>query len=349
MLKYFYFGGSTENKNMFFYLGVFSYHPFNTYKAKSMDELLMKYIKGDVSYEEQNLVVKWLNEDLSHMHQYQSMRKLYTISLWSVRDDENQHETINTVKKEKIHIRSYIYEFLKIASVLLVGIFGTYMYLNTQDSKVNMQSVFVPAGQRAEMILADGTKVWLNSHSTLRYPDRFQKEARNVELDGEGYFEVTHNEKAPFTVHTNSYDVKVLGTEFNLKAYKNSNQFETSLLKGSVDVVDLAYAKSVRLKPKEMVYQKNGELVKKEIVNKNYFHWKEGIFCFDDETIGSLIKKLELYYDVKIIVKKPSLMKYKYSGKFRITDGVEHILKVLQLKHKFTYTRNEVGDILTIE
>lgn len=314
-----------------------------------MDELLMKYIKGDASDEEQNLVIKWLDEDSSHMHQYQSMRKLYTISLWGVREEENRQEQINIVQNKKIQMRCYVYEFLKIASVLLVGIFGVYLYLGKPDSDVNMQSIFVPAGHRVEMVLADGTKVWLNSRTTLRYPDHFSDNSRNVELDGEGFFEVTHNEKAPFTVHTKSYDVKVLGTEFNLKAYDNSNQFETSLLKGSVDIVDLVYARSVRLEPNEMVYQKNGELLKKEIEDVNYFRWKEGLFCFDDETIGSLIKKLELYYDVKVIVKKPSLMKYKYSGKFRITDGVEHVLKVLQLKHEFTYTRNESGDLITIE
>ena len=109
-----------------------------------------------------------------------------------------------------------------------------------------MQTVIVPAGQRAELLLADGTKVWLNSRSKLKFPDRFQKDARKVELDGEGYFEVTHQEEAPFTVHTSKYDVKVLGTEFNVKAYKDKEQFETSLLKGSVEVSNANKSQTIR-------------------------------------------------------------------------------------------------------
>ena len=179
-----------------------------------------------------------------------------------------------------------------------------------------MQTIHVPAGQRAEVILADGTHVWLNSRSTLKFSEQFSANTRNVELDGEGYFSVQHNEKSPFTVQTPKYTIQVLGTEFNVKAYHNSPLFETALIKGSVEIT---------------------------------FKWKEGLFCFENESIQDLIDKLQLYYDIQIDVQRPSLLQYRYSGKFRIKDGVEHVLKVLQLKHKFTYTKNEEENLIIIK
>lgn len=308
---------------------------YNRKFGKNMDELLMKYIKGETTSEEREKVVRWLDEDPEHMHQYRSLRKLYDISLWSPIEETQQEE------KQTRTFKPVWIEFLKVAAVILITFLGTKAFFDGKDDPVNMQTVIVPAGQRAELLLADGTKVWLNSRSKLKFPDRFQKDARKVELDGEGYFEVTHQEEAPFTVHTSKYDVKVLGTEFNVKAYKDKEQFETSLLKGSVEVSNANKSQTIRLKPDEQVVSDGGQLVRSTIQDKNYFRWKEGLLCLDDESIGSLIEKLELYYDVNIVVQRPSLMKYHYSGKFRIRDGVEHVLKVLQLKHKFTYTKDE--------
>lgn len=303
----------------------------------------MKYIKGETTPEEREKVVRWLDEDPEHIHQYHSLRKLYDISLWSP-IEESQPE-----KKQTRTLKPVWIEFLKVAAVILITFLGTKAFFDWKDEPVKMQTVIVPAGQRAELLLADGTKVWLNSRSKLKFPDRFQKDARNVELDGEGYFEVTHKEEAPFTVHTSRYDVKVLGTEFNVKAYNSKNQFEASLLKGSVEVSNMNKSQVVRLRPDEQVISDGSQLIRSVILDKNYFRWKEGLLCLDDESIGGLIDKLELYYDVKIIVQQASLMKYHYSGKFRISDGVEHVLKVLQLKHKFTYTKDEEQNLIIIK
>lgn len=308
-----------------------------------MDELLMKYIKGETTPEEREKVVRWLDEDPEHLHQYHSLRKLYDISLWSPIEESQQEE------KQTRTLKPVWIEFLKVAAVILITFLGTKAFFDWKEDPVKMQTVIVPAGQRAELLLADGTKVWLNSRSKLKFPDRFQKDARNVELDGEGYFEVTHQEEAPFTVHTSKYDVKVLGTEFNVKAYNSKNQFETSLLKGCVEVSDANKSQIVRLRPDEKVISDGSQLIRSVILDKNYFRWKEGLLCLDDESIGGLIDKLELYYDVKIIVQQASLMKYHYSGKFRISDGVEHVLKVLQLKHKFTYTKDEEQNLIIIK
>lgn len=107
--------------------------------------------------------------------------------------------------------------------------------------------------------------------------------------------------------------------------------------------------KNLRLNPNEVALLSNGLLSKKTISDYNYFKWKDGLFCFEKETIENLIKKMQLYYDVTIKVERPALLQYRYSGKFRIKDGIEHVLKVLQLKHKFTYEKDENTNIITIK
>lgn len=306
-----------------------------------MDELLIKYIKGETTPSEREKVVRWLDEDPKNMHQFRSLRKIYNISLWTPIE-----ETCQETKQTKM-LKPVWVEFIKVAAIILITFLGTKTFFDWKEEPTTMQTVIVPAGQRTELLLADGTKVWLNSRSKLKFPNQFQKGSRNVELEGEGYFEVTHKDKIPFTVHTSQYNVKVLGTEFNVKAYKE--QFEASLLKGCVEISNTNKSQTVRLKPNEQVISDKGQLVRSIIQDKNYFRWREGLLCLDDESIGSLIEKLELYYDVDIVVQRPSLMQYHYSGKFRIRDGVEHVLKVLQLKHNFTYTKNEDLNLIIIK
>ncbi len=168
-------------------------------------------------------------------------------------------------------------------------------------------------------------------------------------MDGEGYFDVAKDAEKPFTVKTEKYDIRVLGTEFNVTAYSASSNFETSLLKGSVEVSSSDTHTTVRLEPNTRTYIENGKLKKGIIEHDTYFLWKEGLICFYDEPVGKMIEKLELYYDVKIDVQNKELLRNRYSGKFRTKDGVEHVLKVLQLKNKFTYTKDNDLNLIIIK
>ena len=139
-----------------------------------MDDLLLKYIKGEASAEEKKQVVRWIDENPQNMRRYLSMRKLYDITLWS--EGEKNGE------KQQFHLRHMAIVLLKYVAVLIVAFSGAVFYLIQKDNTIEMQTVFVPCGQRAEVMLADGTKVWLNSLSTFRFPNRFSESMRNVEL-----------------------------------------------------------------------------------------------------------------------------------------------------------------------
>lgn len=309
-----------------------------------MKKLLQQYIKGEISTEERLKVAAWLEENPENMREFLALRKLYDISLWQAKVNKPR-----SIKKAQYSIRKITVEILKIAAILLIGFLGSKQLLTRQSDKTHMQTIHVPAGQRAEITLADGTHVWLNSRSTLRFPDQFGTDTRNVELDGEGYFSVQHNEDSPFIVQTQTHAIKVLGTEFNVKAYPNTSLFEAALLKGSVRISSPDLKNGLLLKPNEMVSIEN-RMIRKSIINNNdYFKWKEGLFCFEDESIQDLIKKLELYYDTTIEIQRPALLKYHYSGKFRIQDGIEHVLRVLQLKHKFTYIKEDDKNLIIIK
>ena len=309
-----------------------------------MEELLQRYIKGEVTEDERIRVVVWLDESPDHMDEYIVLRKLYDITLWN--DKVKDPLSIKGRKRSLLNIGLGI---IKIAAIFLIAFVGSHYYLNQHQPASKLQTIHVPAGQRVELTLSDGTEVWLNSSTTLRFPTYFTADSRKVELEGEGYFTVKHDADCPFIVQTEKYAVRVLGTEFNVKAYRGSNSFETALLNGSVEILTPDRKNNIRINPDQMAILLDGKIVTENIPDKNYFKWKEGIFCFENESVASLMEKLELYYDVNIDVQSKALLKDRYSGKFRMKDGIEHVLKVLQLKYKFSYTKDDETNLIVIK
>ena len=183
----------------------------------------------------------------------------------------------------------------------------------------------------------------------MTFPGDFKGDTRQVRLDGEGYFAVTKNVEQPFIVETNKCNVKVLGTEFNVMAYATDSVWETSLLEGAVEIlVPGSNNSGMRLEPNTMASLRGNRLVKGRIKEADYFLWREGLLCFNDISVRDMIEKLKLYYGVDIVVNNTRILKNRYTGKFRTKDGVEHVLKVLKLNNKFTYTKNDETNVITI-
>lgn len=312
---------------------------------------LQRYIEGNSSQQEKEEIARWLDADEKHMQEFLLLRNMYDATLWSKtnvsyklkKEELSEGDKRYTNKRVKI-----AREFLKIAAVFLVAL-GCYHLLlssrlNVADT-MTQQTVYAPEGQRAEVVLSDGTKVWLNAKSSLTFPNLFSENERAVELNGEAYFDVTHDDSKKFIVKTNTYQVKVHGTEFNVNAYNNES-FETALIKGSVEVISNATNESIMLSPSEKVYTENNKLKLTNIENQDQFLWKKGILYFDNQNVVKLFKKLELYYDVNIEVRNKDILKHRYTGKFWTKDGVEHVLKVLQLRHSFKYTKDDMNNII---
>jgi ferric-dicitrate binding protein FerR (iron transport regulator) len=121
------------------------------------------------------------------------------------------------------------------------------------------------------------------------------------------------------------------------------------LLKGSISVKLPGTTQTYAMKADENIKLRNGELYMSQISDYEHFKWREGLICFNNETVGDIMEKLQVYYDIRIEAEKSKLLKLRYTGKFRTKDGVEQVLKVLQLEHKFTYIRNNDLNLITIK
>lgn len=329
------------------------------------NETLQKYIKGEASEVERKEVTLWLMESPDNLKRYKTERKMFEMLIWQDATSVSSYEDSDTVKtvmqiedtQKLIHgkgkiisVRHFIRECIKIAAVVAVTLAAVTWFSNqTEGDLIAYQEMVVPVGQRAELNLADGTKVWLNSGSTLTFPISFSDDVRTVKLNGEGYFEVTKNAARPFVVETNKGNIRVLGTEFNVLAYANDDEWETSLIKGSVEVYrPQSKEAAVRLEPNTKVSIQNDEFIKSGIGETSRFLWREGLLCFSNISVKEMLEKVELFYGITIQVKQKQLLGRRYTGKFRTKDGVEHVLKVLQLNHNFRYIKNDDKNTIVI-
>lgn len=308
------------------------------------DKLLQLYFEGRTTEEQSRLITEWLDADAANMKHYQQLCRLYEIGFW-----HEEPETVTLSLKGKFRWRNIMRETVKIAAVFVLGFTLNYWFNPGTEEDIAMQTVHVPAGQNAQLTLADGSKVWLNAGSTLNFPTRFVEGKRQVTLEGEGFFEVKANKEKPFIVSTSIYDIKALGTSFNVNAYKQSKEFETALLTGKVEISDRITARTLSLTSNNRAVLGNNGLSVVPIESKDYYLWREGILYFD-EPLTEVLDKLKLYFDVNINVNNKSVLENKRhcTGKFRTRDGLDHILSVLQLTNHFTYKKDEEKNLIII-
>lgn len=243
-------------------------------------------------------------------------------------------------------------ELLKIAAVVIVTLSVSFLYRLAVDSKpvIAMQTIDVPAGQRINITLSDGTNVWLNARTKLHYPTFFSKGKRQVILDGEAYFDVAENKKQPFIVETHACKLEVLGTKFNVDAYADKDRFEATLMAGSIRVSSIVNPEDqLILAPDSKVSLLDGKLTVTHVDDYNPYRWKEGLICFKNESFASIMQEFEKYYGVNIQIRHNQAPNYYFTGKFRQTDGIDYALRVLQRDIQFTYVRDDENQIIYIK
>ena len=215
------------------------------------DKLLQLYFEGRTTDEQSRLITEWLDANEANMKHYQQLCRLYEISFW-----HEVPEVITNSFLKKVKSRHIWQKAIELAAIFILGfILHYWIHLPLVDTEedIAMQTIHVPAGQNAQLTLADGSQVWLNAGSTLNFPTRFTKGKRKVSLNGEGFFEVKANKNKPFIVSTSNYDIKALGTSFNVRAYKQSKDFEAALLTGKVEISDHATNQQLSLDRKSVV------------------------------------------------------------------------------------------------
>jgi len=331
-----------------------------------MHDLINRYFDGRLTEEEKQELFSQVQTNKVWEKEFVAMQNLYGLTSWlpSETDNINAIEQLLTFKqarksqenqKKKTIYRHWMGYAAAVFATLLTTwsmfsfILGKDAASTEKMAEVTYEEFTAPAGQRALLRLQDGTTVWLNARTTLRYPNQFSKTERKVELDGEAFFEVRENPEHPFIVCTEKISVKVTGTKFNVFAYEGRDEFSASLTEGSVVVYSTGNNKdSLVLQPNERGVLEGNHFRKEAFTNMNFLLWKEGIYAFDDVPFRDMVKKLELYYDVEILVNNKDLEDFRFSSKFRQRDGIESVLKTLtNIKH-FTYTKNDVDNVITI-
>lgn len=307
-------------------------------------EILYRFFEQRTSVEEEQRLLDWLDADPRHRQELLAERKLYDATLMLGPTGERS-------ARQRFVLPHWVRQSVRYAALLAVaaGIGGAYVSYRYENLLQGGNTINVPAGQHVDLELSDGTKVSLNAFSELRYPSSFHGAERKVQLRGEAFFEVAHDEKHPFIVETYACDVEVLGTKFDVEAHPETDEFVASLVEGSVRVTDRTETDHrVLLRPSQQAMRRNGRLVVTPLPEHERFLWREGLIAFRDASFIELVREFEKYYGVRFDIRRAEIPGTLLTGKIRIAEGIDHALWVLQQSLDFRYTRNETKNMIYI-
>lgn len=316
------------------------------------EELLIRFLTHCCTPEELNITNDWITAHPANA------KWLFDIEhIWSLKDELRFSEKkeieaaynrfISQIKEKETSTRKAkraitLSWFRYVAAILLIAFLGSGLYLLMDKDTVEMNIIEVPNGQRASVTLSDGTKVWLNSQSKLTYPAKFVKEKRSVRLEGEGYFEVSHNAKSPFCVESSLLHVQVLGTKFNVKSYPDEPSAVT-LTEGKVEVSDNSNQYRITLKPNEQVsYSTKAGMKLTKNMNANMVKsWTAGEIAYTNKTLEEIANDLERQFDVHISITDRALASEIFTCHFKKATTVREVLKLLKETRQLDYSIKE--------
>lgn len=305
------------------------------------NDLLYRYFMGTVTPEEGMAVKQWVEASDDNRKAFFRERRMFDPML--LLGDEAPATKRRTV------LRRMGMTVLKVASVAALLFFAVLLYENYARKADTFAVVSVPAGQRTHITLPDGTSVWLNARSEIRYSTSYNNSNRDVALAGEAYFKVAKNKDLPFIVHTRVFNVKATGTAFNVQAYPGTNDFEAALFEGSVDInSNYAPDKVVSLTPGNKASWHKRHFVVSAIGNEENYQWRAGFISFRDESLGEIMKQFEKSFGILINIHNTALFEHTYTGKFRQSDGVDYALRVLQRDINFRYDKDDEHETINI-
>jgi ferric-dicitrate binding protein FerR (iron transport regulator) len=230
----------------------------------------------------------------------------------------------------------------------------SFRYQSTRDDQVSVNQAYNEVLSSVDAItkvtLPDGSNIWLNHSSSLKYPSVFRDNTRSVELKGEGYFEVVPNSKKPFIVTAGEIQIKATGTTFNIMAYPDEGRIETSLINGRVELQLKESNRKVmsllKMKPNDLaIFQKsNNKIYTRTIDDDRYFSWKDGKLVFNKEPIGEVVKKLSRWFNVDIQVKDPELLDLTFTATF-VHETLPQVMELITLVSPIRYSISDRKEI----
>ncbi len=217
----------------------------------------------------------------------------------------------------------------------------------TGDTKEVFNTVIVPYGKRTQITLAEGTKVWLNSGSKLVYPAVFVGNKREVYIEGEAVFDVVYQKEKPFVVSTKDFDIKVLGTVFNICAYADDQYSSAVLEQGKIELIcggsSILFREKLEILPGTMaVFDRKQKTIEQKPVNtQKYLSWRAGYLIFNSEKLENILRKLGRYYNIEMVVNDNNLKNETFSGYLEMKNTPEEVLMVINETTLFSFTTEQ--------
>jgi ferric-dicitrate binding protein FerR (iron transport regulator) len=355
----------------------------------NINEVITNYLQGSVTEGEIQFLKNWLNESMENKKLFDEISDVWSATYSKKTNEFDAQKAFNNIKKQlskspkQVDFKARYQQnksiklyrnLLRIAAVFIVGlIIGNLILFEQKSNSVNriesaITEITAPMGSKSKITLPDGTKVWLNAGSTIRYNTAFNQSNRKVTLEGEAYFDVVRKMKTPFLVVTSEVTIKVLGTAFNLKAYPGEGSVETTLVRGSLIVEKkdgekqftqtilapkqrATYIKQTgqmflsdtenqvlkKDKVKQLDQVKGKVLVSKEIDTEIFTAWKDNKLVFRNETFGSLAIKLERWYGVKISLADSEIKNYHFNGTIE-NETINDVMDIMKITLPIEYS-----------
>lgn len=314
------------------------------------EEFLLKYLNNSLSLYEEKKVEEWYAASEKNKVEFQRFHKAYklnraTKAYYKTNTEECFEEIahlINPVVTKKMNNKSTsCYKKWAPIAAFFVGVCCTALtlfmvYGQTEKSYLALTD----KGQRSEIRLADGTKIWLNSSTQVRVKQSLFSKSRIVDLDGEAYFEVTKNKGNPFIVRASGVNVKVLGTKFNVRSRKSENEVIATLLEGKVLIENSNHTNSQVLEPGQSVSvnRVDGSLTKFQYNNPgNILLWRGEKLLFEDSSLLEITQVLKQLYNLDFEFMDTDLMQETFTCEFSTNEDIEFLLSILTLTEKVNY------------
>ncbi len=313
-------------------------------------DIFEKFLRNDISDDEieELQAIMYVNKDIQHYFENKLAQADYSINLHLQKKIFDAIEKDINKKSKKYHLSQYRKKALQWAAIFLLpflSVLSVY-YLMQKDNSPSVPTVFsVQRGEKAEAVLPDGSKVWINSGSTLKYDGRFNRNERLVFLEGEAYFEVKSDVNRPFTVKTQSMDIQALGTAFNVCSYESDRQASAVLIEGKVKVIASGQEKILHVDQRILFDKQTHTFVTDEVEASHFIEWKNGSIYFHNQTYHDIAETLSRIYNIDIRLASEELCPMRFTGTLR-NNGIKNALDILSLTSPMYYDVKDSAIIL---
>lgn len=320
--------------------------------------IFIRYLDGNCTDEEFEQFLVWIREQSMTISDKRMVQEVWDEFEPGLSGNKIKYDRLLDIIHHKINIkqndsqpairksqgRKVLQIITRVAALLLLPVLSLLLYTKISDkdryiANSNELEVEAPAGFRMNIVFGDGTKVWLNNGSKLRYPYRFDSKSRKVFLTGEAYFIVAHNKDVPFIVSTRNLDIKATGTEFNVSAFPGDDIEETTLVEGQVGIYKTGSEIRIKtLEPGECIKynsQKNNCTMESGDIRK-YIAWKDGLLIFKNDSIPVIAKKLERWYNVDVKIVNENVKEFTCTGTFS-EETLTQVLELMSLPSPVNY------------